>query len=412
MEGLHAAQEETQACLVPKDNFCINCGKVAEKFISCEKCSCGRYCSSSCLQDHKEHSHYCAIICEVQRIENTKQLSQGICITDSEKLPRKLKKKLISLVGEKPLVKIWLDGIQIEGLWDTGAMVSILSRAFLGENFPQAEILPVSDFIKHENLKINTANQAELEIDGVVVLDFGVEKGKPLFQVPFLVTADTLSRPIIGYNTIEYFVMNFGQNLDIPESLSKVLNNLPRSSAGDVVNVITAGGKLTEISREAKLSKSYTIPAKTSLKVRVKIKDFDFADSFNKPICFTPLEELCVENELVYFESVDILKRGKRFLDIVIYNPSSSVVALEKGKIVGSVSDVLAAFSLPGFPDSDKNIAEQNPGAEINEVNAEQLNFDLEGLTPEQKEQVEKMLTRKIFFPSQRTTLGISRISS
>ena len=101
----------------------------------------------------------------------------------------------------------------------------------------------------------------------MVVLDFGVEKGKPLFQVPFLVAADTLSRPIIGYNTIEYFVMNFGQNLDIPESLSKVLNNLPRSSAGDVVNVITARGKLTEISREA-------IPTKTSQKVRVKIKVF------------------------------------------------------------------------------------------------------------------------------------------
>ena len=49
-------------------------------------------------------------------------------------------------------------------------------------------------------------------------------------------------------------------------------------------------------------------------------------------------------------------------------------------------------FTMTYFPDSDKNIAEQNPGAEINEVNAEQLNFNLEGLTPEQKEQAEKML--------------------
>ena len=388
-----------------RNNFCINCGKVSEKFMSCEKCQCGRYCSSSCLQEHEDHARYCAMICEVERIETTKQLSRGISIMDSEKLPLKLKKKLISLVGERPLVNVFLDNKEIVGLWDTGAMVSILTRAFLEENFPEVEILPVVDFMKHEVLRINTANQAELAIDGVVVFDFGVEKGNPLFQVPFLVTSDALSRPIIGYNTIEYFVMNFGQNMDMPASLSKVVCDLMPKSAGDVVNVITAGGQITEISRVAKLHKSYSIPARTSLKVRIKIKDFDFADSYNKPICFTPLEELCVENELVYFESVDVLKRGKRFMDIVIYNPTPSVVSVEKGKVVGSVSDIASGFSLPIFPDSD-HIAEQSScGAEINELSSDEygeLKFDLDGLTPEQKEQAEKLLTdeRKIFSTS------------
>ena len=121
-----------------------------------------------------------------------------------------------------------------------------------------------------------------------MVLDFGVEKGNPLFQVPFLVTPDSLSRPIIGYNTIEYFVLNYGQNVDVPSSLAKVMGDLSPRFADDVVNVITAGGKFSEISREAKLSKPYTIPAKTSQKVRLKVKDLDFADNFNKPICFTP----------------------------------------------------------------------------------------------------------------------------
>ena len=36
------------------------------------------------------------------------------------------------------------------------------------------------------------------------------------------------------------------------------------------------------------------------------------------------------------------------------------MVALEIGKNGGSVSDVHAAFSLPGFPNSEKNVAEQN----------------------------------------------------
>ena len=151
------------------------------------------------MEEHKDHTYYCPLICGVQEIENTKQLSQGINIVDSEKLPRKLKRKLVNLVGEKPVVKVFLDDVQIEGLWDTGAMVSILSREFLRENFPEAEICPVADFMKNEVLKISAANQTELAIDGVVVLDFGVEKGNPLFQVPFLVTSDKLAQPFIGY---------------------------------------------------------------------------------------------------------------------------------------------------------------------------------------------------------------------
>ena len=252
VEGQHVATGTKTLSKFSKKNFCINCGERAEnleeKLFSCQQCDSGQYCSETCLQAHENHSKYCALICSVQQIETTKQLSKGICITDSEKLPRKLKRKLISLVGPKPLVKVFLGNMHIEGLWDTGAMVSILSRAFLEENFTGVQVRPVSDFIEHEVLKINTANQAELAIDGVVVLDFGVEEGDPLFQVPFLVTADTLSRPIIGYNTIEYFVLNFGHSVDMPTSMSKVVSDLAPRLADDVINVITAGGKITEIS--------------------------------------------------------------------------------------------------------------------------------------------------------------------
>ena len=102
-------------------------------------------------------------------------------------------------------------------------------------------------------------------------------------------------------------------------------------------------------------------------------------------------------------------------MDIVIYNPSSSVVALEKGKIVGSVSDVHAAFSLPGFPESEKNIVEQNCRAEVNQISTEELMFDLECLTLEQKQQAEKMLDGKNIFSLSKddiATWGILRILS
>ena len=102
----------------------------------CGKCDTGRFCSVLCSQSHENHKKYCEVISSVQHIEHSKHLSvNSINITDSEKLPLKLKKKLISLVGEKPMAKLFLDNVEIEGLWDTGAMVSMISRAFLEENY-------------------------------------------------------------------------------------------------------------------------------------------------------------------------------------------------------------------------------------------------------------------------------------
>jgi hypothetical protein len=213
----------------------LNCANQSEtgKYIACEKCQCGRYCSESCLQAHENHDKYCEAVCSLQQFECQKQLSMNnsICTTDSEKLPLKLKKKLISLVGEKPIASVVLDGVSVDCLWDTGAQVSVLSRQFLQNAFPEAKIHGVGDFIENDkNLKILSANQSEMSVDGVVVLDFGTsEEQKGLFKVPFLVTADTLSRPIIGYNAIEYFVLNFAGKVEMPSSIASVLRGVQLS---------------------------------------------------------------------------------------------------------------------------------------------------------------------------------------
>ena len=247
----------------PGKSFCLNCLKPVNNYIMCGKCDTGRFCSVLCAQSHENHNKYCEIISSVQAIEHSKHLSMNsINITDSEKLPLKLKKKLISLVGEKPIAKLFLDNVEIEGLWDTGAMVSMMSRDFLQEHFPGTKIEPLEDFIKHKTLKVNAANQTQLELDGVVVFDFGTEQGKDLFRVPCLVTPDTLSSPIIGYNIIEYLVMDF-KDINMPLSLSSMITSLSVEKAEAVVDVITAGGEISEISREAKLSKNYTIPSNT-----------------------------------------------------------------------------------------------------------------------------------------------------
>ena len=126
-----------------------------------------------------------------------KRMKNEIRVSDAEKLP--LKMKLIRLVGERPLVNIFLNNRELEGLWDTGSMISLINKDFLEDHFPGVEMYSVADFMENDSLKLTTANQTELCVDGVVVLNFGIENDRELFQVPFLVTMEPFSKPIIGY---------------------------------------------------------------------------------------------------------------------------------------------------------------------------------------------------------------------
>ena len=158
------------------------------------------------MESHEEHQKYCAAICMLEEIEWEKKKKALVCGVDAEKLPIKLKRKLVKLVGERPTLKFLLNNKNVEGLWDTGAMVSLLEETFVGEHFPDAKIQTIAEFLGKEELKLTVANKKEMNVTGVVVLEFGVEGTPDMFEIPFLVTNEPLSQPILGYNTIEYLV--------------------------------------------------------------------------------------------------------------------------------------------------------------------------------------------------------------
>ena len=62
----------------------------------CKICDTGQFCSTKCAENHKNHKEFCSIIASVQQIESEKVRRNSIDVVDSEKLPYKLKKKLIS----------------------------------------------------------------------------------------------------------------------------------------------------------------------------------------------------------------------------------------------------------------------------------------------------------------------------
>ena len=182
----------------------VCCNEVEEaKLISCSTCSCGKYCSENCMEKHESHSEYCPWISQLEKLETVKRMKKEIFNVNTEKLPYKMKLELIRIVGEKPIVNVFLNGTETKGLWDTGAMISLVNNSFLQQNFPDVKVHALSEFMKGAPT-LTAANQSEIGVDGVAILDFGVDESQKLFQVPFLVTSGDITTTFKSYYWLQY----------------------------------------------------------------------------------------------------------------------------------------------------------------------------------------------------------------
>ena len=107
---------------------CVNCTKFeqgAVKFKVCSRCHAVRYCSKKCQEEHYEtHKGICSAIDQLHHkfTPDPKNSQFASHMTPKEQ------SSLISLVGRRCLVSGFIDEIPVEGLWDTGSQVSIVSK--------------------------------------------------------------------------------------------------------------------------------------------------------------------------------------------------------------------------------------------------------------------------------------------
>ena len=372
---------------------CIVCRKRIDKTnkIFCSKCSCGTYCSESCLKKHEEHSEYCQWIIQLENLETTKRMRNEINVMDAEKLPYKMKLELVRLVGEKPMVTVKLNGSKVKGLWDTGAMISLMNKEYLSKTFPDVKVHALEEFVKG-TLTLTAANKSEIGVDGVVVLDFGIGDKDRLFQVPFLITSQELSSPIIGYNAIEYLVRNYGQDVDMSESLYNVVDSITSLDKAEVVvNLIGKGADVDELISEAKVEKKVVIQPGSYEKVKLKMKDLKFCNGGEKLVVFSPFEEVCTEKDLIIFESTEMINARLKFINVMVYNPTKRAIVLPKGTLIGQVSDVAAAYTLPILPEvaAVDTMKKKDDGGNIHEMIA---GLELKNLSDSERKEVIELL--------------------
>ena len=86
--------------------------------------------------------------------------------------PRK-QESLILIVGKKCLVECYLNHTNSHVLWDTGAMVSIMSQAFLDKYLPDTESQYLESLLGYgAELKLTAANGTQISYIGWAVVKF------------------------------------------------------------------------------------------------------------------------------------------------------------------------------------------------------------------------------------------------
>ena len=145
--------------------------------------------------------------------------------------------QFVKLIGERPVINFSVNNTQYQGLWDTGSMVSLVNSCWVRAHLPDLEVMPVSEF-SDTNITLRAANQTNLNIKGVALIDFSLPKLNFSVKTPFLVTDETLSAPIIGYNLICFITQQCSS-----DGIQEIISNTFPAAIGDpegFVNLIHA----------------------------------------------------------------------------------------------------------------------------------------------------------------------------
>ena len=181
---------------------CAGCGVGDTVLDVCTGCRSAHYCGKKCQKSHwKQHRTVCQTI--QQLIKERDELIELKCSFVSHVTP-KLRQKIVELVGEKCMIECMIEGEKVESLWDTGAQVSLVDRELLSKLGNGVEIKPLSDLVGNGNgISLSGADGTKIPYLGYVWLPVLLKGQSDEIKVPFLVTATSLSNPIIGYNVIK-----------------------------------------------------------------------------------------------------------------------------------------------------------------------------------------------------------------
>ncbi len=389
-----------------KVRCCAVCGST-EKLQRCSHCKSTLYCSKKCQKDHHpHHSKFCPWVVDLQKLE-TEKVYRGFSVRQ-ETLDFKTKKKIVKLVGEKPLLRCFLGGKRFKTLWDTGSQVCLADMDWMEEYFPNVVIQPVEEYMEEmdedgKNLEIRAANKTQIPLEGVAVVEFSLTEGGESFFIPIVVSKNKVAEPILGYNVIANLLKEGSaeQRKLLQSALECETNNFSVDALAAIVEEKSENPSfITEVSS----SQSFKVPSNRKIQIKCRVK----AQSNGKEqtVYFEPLLSPD-DDQLVYCETVSTLRKGHtNYVVVEVLNRSSVDKWVKKGEVIGSVHTVSAVIPMTKMFNMGKtetvskkaNVGAvgcvDEEGSETEETEGEAVKWDLSHLDTEKREKLEAVLKR------------------
>ena len=397
----HKGDESACKTNTPSVDCCCVCGST-EDVKACGNCKATRYCSKKCQKSHRDyHEVYCLAIADLEKVQ--KEKLYGDFTVRQKRDDVKTRRKLMKLVGEKPMLNCRLDGKEFQMLWDTGSMISMVDRKWVKDNFPGRTIHPVSDFIEDE-LHVQAANATKICFDGVMVLEFSLEGMEEGFEVPLLVSSQVVTEPILGYNVIEHLILSGSQDQCVLLEASLHCKN--NGGIESLAALIHEEANKKDFLGEVKASKSVKVPAGHRIQIKCRVK----TQGDDQSVYFSPVLPES-DNELTFSDTVSKLKRGcTNYVVVDVLNTTNSDQMLSKGTVVGSVHSVSAIIPMMKMVDTSKRRTDVDVGC-IHEGESvpqtDGVKWDVSHLDEKQREILEKVLwEEKEVFSSSESDIG------
>ena len=381
---------------------CCVCSKSG--VMRCGKCKCAIYCSKLCQKKHfPYHTQYCTAISDLEKLE-LKKLYKDHTVRE-EQIDSKTRTKLLKLIGEKPMLKCTLDGMDAKVLWDTGSMISLVDTNWVKMHFPDKKLHSVDEFLQNEVLQIRAANSSVISFEGVLLFKFCLLNDSNVVTVPFLVTSQDINEPILGYNVIEYLILqNNGKNEKLLNSCFS--NRICVDKIDQVIKIIEDKAKTPDFLCEVKIPNTKVISAGSSSCIKCKVKVL--MDNNLQTVLFKPEIQNNVDDDLSFSEGLSRIRRGRtQYVFVEVINPTTKNIVLKKGEIIGELCSISAVIPMKFEyckPEIDKMVSSEVKVSSINSVeNLEILNgknkwlpnVDLSHLNDEQKVLMEELLSEE-----------------
>lgn len=237
---------------VPKCNACGSKQNVKR----CSRYKVVYYCGQECqLKDTSNHRDICSHISNLQESLHEKTHRENSQMSQTMEQSR-----VISLIGDKCVVKCELDGFCCEALWDTGGQLSVVGQKWLKRTFPLKEIRDLKELLEYE-LDVQAADGESIPYQGFVVFKFRLDvKGKDSLEldVPVLVAKFGFETPLIGFNVIKALTDRHEKESNIKEALKS--GDYGKKNISDVLKTIITTQESTPARVTACTQRSTVIP--------------------------------------------------------------------------------------------------------------------------------------------------------